>query len=171
MSGSVVFQKTELGKTEVTQRSGKLTPRQRRVLIFIDGKHSVADLREMVAADDLTHTLGMLEEDGYIELLGKREEGGDIQVTDGPLPSITAFRPLPETLDPKKLDMAKHFMINTIKTFCGGYSHVSLQSDIFEAPDHQALRGYFDLWYHAIVESREGKRRSEELREDLLKVI
>ncbi len=171
MSNNVVFHKTELGRSEMTQRSGKLTPRQRRVLIFVDGKHSVSDLRDMVAADDLTHTLGMLEEEGFIELLGERADGGEVTVTDGALPSITAFRRLPEKPDPKSLEMAKHFMINTIKTFCGGYSHVSLQSDIFEAKDHQVLRTFYDMWYHAIMESREGKRRCEELRGDLLKVI
>lgn len=171
MSNNVVFHKTELGRTEMTQRSGKLTPRQRRVLIFVDGKHTVSELRDMVAADDLTHTLGLLEEEGFIELLGQRDDGGAVQQTTGSLPSITAFRPLPEGPEPKSLEMAKHFMINTIKTFCGGYSHVSLQSSIFDARDHQALRAYYDMWYHAIMESREGKRRCEELRADLLKVI
>ncbi|MFN3985655.1 MAG: hypothetical protein ACK4KV_09195 [Rhodocyclaceae bacterium] len=172
MTASAVFAKTDLGRAEVANRTGKLTPRERRILIFIDGKHTVADLRAMAAADDLTHTLGMLEEEGFIELVGVAEEGtGTITPEAGPLPSITAFRPLPAQPDAKTLEMAKHFMINTIKTFCGGFSHVSLQSEIFNAPSHEALREYYDRWYHAIVESRDGKRRSEELRSDLLKVI
>ncbi|MFA7606145.1 MAG: hypothetical protein WCY08_06135 [Rhodocyclaceae bacterium] len=171
MTTTAVFAKTELGREEVTTRSGKLTPRQRRLLIFVDGKHTVSDLRDLVAADDLSHSLGMLEEEGYIELIGfKNDSGGIDQIGETPLPSITAFRPASE-VTAKQLDMAKHFMINTIKTFCGGFSHVSLQSDIFQAADAEALRAHFDLWYRAIVDSREGKRRSEELREDLLKVI
>jgi hypothetical protein len=171
MAGSAVFVKTELGKNEVESRSGKLTPRQRRVLIFIDGKNTVENLREMLAADDLTHTLGLLEEDGFIELLGVVDDAGAVKETSAPLPSITAFRPLPDKADPKTLDMARHFMVNTLKTFCGGYSHFNLQGDIFGSDSHEKLRAHFDAWYHAIIQTRDGKRRAEELREQLLKVI
>lgn len=54
------------------QRSGKLTPRVRRVLIFVDGKRTVEDLRGMILADDLQHTLGALE-DGYIEMVATHD--------------------------------------------------------------------------------------------------
>ena len=56
----VVFAKTPLGQEEMEQRSGKLTPRVRRVLIFVDGKRTVDDLRAMTQAADLQHTLGLL---------------------------------------------------------------------------------------------------------------
>ena len=171
MTTNAVFAKTALGREELTQRSGKLTPRQRRVLIFIDGRNTVEDLRALVSADDLTHTLGLLEEEGFIQLEGLRDESGEISQSDAPLPSITAFPPLPEVTDEKRLDMARHFMVNTIKTFCGGYSHFNLQADIFASADHQTLRTHYDAWYHAIVQSRDGRRRCEELRAQLLKVI
>jgi hypothetical protein len=58
---SVIFTKTQKGTEEMTNRSGGLTPRVRRVLIMIDGKRSVDDLRAMALADDLSHTLGELE--------------------------------------------------------------------------------------------------------------
>ena len=34
----VVFAKTQKGQEEITTKAGGLTPRQRRVLIFVDGK-------------------------------------------------------------------------------------------------------------------------------------
>lgn len=171
MTEEAVFSKTEAGREELANRSGRLTPRQRRILIFVDGKNTLADLRSLVSADDLTHTLGMLEEEGLISLTGVRGESGAIVSTEGPLPSITAFLPLPPEHDPKRHDMARHFMVNTLKTFCGGYSHYNLQADIFNSKDLQGLRTYFDLWCHALQESRDGRRRFEELRSQLLKVI
>jgi hypothetical protein len=63
----IVFAKTPKGQDEVATRSGGLSPRVRRVLIFVDGKRTVDDLRGMLQSDDLQHTLGMLEEEGYIE--------------------------------------------------------------------------------------------------------
>jgi hypothetical protein len=62
-------------------------------------------------------------------------------------------------------------MLNTLKTFCGQYGPVSLMSEIFATRSHQDLREYFDRWYHAIVDTRQGRRRAEDLRADLLKVL
>ena len=61
---TVIFAKTEKGHEKVDKRGGGLTPRVRRLLIFVDGKRSVEDLLALIAADDLTHTLGLLEEQG-----------------------------------------------------------------------------------------------------------
>ena len=54
-----IFAKTGKGQAEITTKAGGLTPRVRRVLIFVDGKRSVDELRTMLTADDLQHTLGM----------------------------------------------------------------------------------------------------------------
>ena len=95
----VVFAKTQKGHDEITSKAGGLTPRQRRVLIFVDGKRSVEELRGMLQADDLQHTLGMLEEDGYIAVGAASTapgKAGAPAATAAPLPSVTAFSELPE---------------------------------------------------------------------------
>ncbi len=165
---SVIFVKTPKGVSEMETRSGGLTPRVRRILIMIDGKRTVEALRAMALADDLTHTLGMLEEEGYIEVYKAPEV---VPEADGSLPSITAFRPLPETVNAKELDMARHFIMNTLKTFCGEATHLTIVEAAFAAKTHEQMREVFGPWYHAIVESRSGRRRAEELRAELLKVI
>lgn len=165
---SVIFVKTPKGVSEMETRSGGLTPRVRRILIMIDGKRTVDDLRAMALADDLTHTLGGLEEEGYIEVLKAPEVAPE---ADGSLPSITAFRPLPETVNPKDLDMARNFIRNTLRTFCGDATHLSIIEAAFAATTYEQMREVFGPWYHAIVESRSGRRRAEELRAELLKII
>lgn len=168
---AVVFAKTTKGHTEITSKSGALTPRVRRVLIFVDGKRSVDELRGMLQSDDLQHTLGMLEEDGYIEVASVTSSAGKSAAPQAPLPPITAFSELPATPDPVRLQQARNFMINTLNTFVGSLGASSLLDRIDEAEGHAGLRALFDEWYHAMVMSRDGKREAEALRTRLLLVI
>ncbi len=167
----VVFAKTQKGHEEITTKAGGLTPRQRRVLIFIDGKRSVDDLRGMLQADDLQHTLGMLEEDGYIAVSSVLTQQGKVSAPAAPLPSVTAFSALPDSPDPLRLQQARNFMINTLNTFVGSLGASSLLDRIDQADGHVGLRALYDEWYHSMVMSREGKREAEVLRSKLLQVI
>ncbi len=167
---AVVFSKTGKGQGEIDTRAGGLTPRVRRILIMIDGRRSVDDLRAMLAADDLTHTLGMLEEDGYIEMLAvvdsKSGKAAPAQL------SITAFKSLLQQADdPMNLAKARNFMSNTLNAFVGALGASSLMERIEAAPGHEDLRAVYDEWYHAIVASRDGRREAESLRAKLLAVI
>ncbi|MBW7902229.1 MAG: hypothetical protein H3C26_12155 [Rhodocyclaceae bacterium] len=160
----VIFAKTPKGVSEMGTRSGGLTPRVRRILIMVDGRRSVEELRAMALADDLTRTLGMLEEEGYIAVARTVEAAP----ADDALP---AFRELPESPDPKDLEMARHFIVNTLRTFCGPMSHIGIVEAAFTAETHAELREVFGPWSRAIVETRDGRRRAEELRAELLRVI
>ncbi|MBS1158935.1 MAG: hypothetical protein H6R15_1354 [Proteobacteria bacterium] len=164
----VVFAKTPQGQAEITSKAGGLTPRVRRVLIFVDGKRSVDELRGMLQADDLQHTLGLLEEAGYIEVASAA--GAPLAATL-PLPSITAFRELPAKPDPMHQQQARNFMMNTLNAFVGSLGASSLLDRIEAADGHHGLRALYDEWYHSIVMSREGKREAETLRGKLLLVI
>jgi len=166
----VVFAKTANGQDEIASRSGGLSPRVRRVLILVDGRKTVTELRELVAADDLTHTLGALEELGLIEVR-KADSAGGGDAPALPLPSITAFRELPANRQPKELEMARNFMINTLMNFCSLYGPISLMSNINAASSHEELRELYPEWYRLIVDSRSGRRSAEDLRNDLLKVL
>src|SRR5262245_23975227 len=110
----VVFAKTSKGQEEIETKAGGLTPRVRRVLIFVDGKRSVDDLRTMLLSDDLQHTLGILEEEGYIEVATVTGAVGTAPAPAVPLPPVTAFRELPEESDPISLQKARNFMLNTL---------------------------------------------------------
>lgn len=163
---SIVFAKSTRGQQEIQQRSGELTPRVRRLLILVDGKRSVDELRQAFPADDLTHSLGLLEETGLIEML-----------TDTSLaaqrPSLTAFRTLAEgdLANPEDLGKARHFMSNTINSFVGTVGTSTLLERIEQTQSHSELRATYDDWYYAIVTSRDGRREAEALRAKLLEVI
>ncbi len=168
----IVFAKTPKGHQEITSKAAGLTPRVRRVLIFVDGKRTVDELRGMVQADDLQITLGLLEEQGFIEMASIKDPSGAMTPAPAePLPSIGSFRPIPDPPNKKELDMARNFIQNSLKTFCGPFAHLEIVAAAFAANTHEELRWQFDPWFNAIVQTREGKRRAEELRSQLLKVI
>lgn len=71
---TAIFVKAAKGVAEIEALSGGPSPRVRRVLIPVDGRRTVDEVRALTLADDLTHALGAL-------------------------PSITVFRAL-HRLDP-----------------------------------------------------------------------
>ncbi|TXG87510.1 MAG: hypothetical protein E6R10_07840 [Rhodocyclaceae bacterium] len=170
-NGAVVFHKTAKGVEEMEKRCHGLTPKIRRVLIMIDGKRSVDALREMALADDLTHTIGALEEEGFIEVMGIAGARGVAPAPAGPLPSITAFKDESPPADPMRLQLSRNFMANTINAFCGALGNSSLLERLDAAHSLNDLRLCFDEWYQAIVSSRDGRREAEALRARLLDTI
>lgn len=168
----VVFAKTTKGQEEITTKASGLTPRQRRVMIMVDGKRTVDELRDLLQTDDLQHTLGLLEEFGLIEVSGIRDAGGATHPPpEQDLPSITAFRPAPQPPNQKEMEQARNFIQNTLKTFCGPFAHLHIVEAAHAAKSHEELREQFNPWYSAIVLTRAGRRQAEELRTMLLKVI
>jgi hypothetical protein len=170
-NGKVVFHKTAKGVEEMEKRNHGLTPKVRRILIMVDGKRTVDGLREVIAADDLTHTLGELEEAGFIEVQAIATAAGIVAAPEGQLPSITAFRDTPPPDDPMRLQLSRNFMINTINAFVGALGNSSLLDRLEGAATLTDLRACFDEWYQAIVTSREGRRQAEALRAKLLETV
>ncbi len=167
----IVFAKTQKGHDEIATKAGGLTPRVRRVLIFVNGKRSVDELRGMLQSDDLQHTLGMLEEEGYIAVSSVLTPQGKVGAPATPLPPVTAFRELPAMGDTLRLQQARNFMMNTLNAFVGSLGTSSLLDRLENAQSHEALRALFDEWYHTIVMTREGRREAEGLRAKLLDVL
>src|ERR1035437_8015759 len=138
---AVIFAKTGKGQDEIKQRSGELTPRVRLLLIFVDGKRSVEELRNVFPADDLTHSLGLLEELELIEVGNATGQAGQDGATSDArkLPSITAFRILGDN-DPTNFARARNYMENTINSFVGAVGTSSLLNRIQDAQSHTELR-------------------------------
>ncbi|KAF0814642.1 hypothetical protein IGB42_00696 [Andreprevotia sp. IGB-42] len=57
---SVIYQKTDKGQRELTERTEPLSPRLRQLLILIDGKRNLGELQQMSAGADLTDPLNRL---------------------------------------------------------------------------------------------------------------
>src|SRR3954462_2777457 len=64
---SETFGKTAKGQDEIKTRIAGLSQRLRQVLIFVDGKRSVEELKGMLKADDINEMLAALAEQGLVE--------------------------------------------------------------------------------------------------------
>lgn len=175
-----VFAKTQKGKDEVETKSGGLSLLVRRVLIFIDGKRTVNDLKALPKLDDLPGILQKLESEGYITQTNAAPamptastpaKAAPPAPSAAPPVSASPFRPLPAAVDPVKLQMARNFMANTLNTFVGTFGASGLINRLDRCQDHAELRALFDDWYQAIASSRQGKREADNLRQKLLEVI
>jgi hypothetical protein len=167
----VVFRKTAKGTEEMASRTQGLTPRVRRMLILVDGKRTVSQLRELVAADDLTHSLSLLEETGLIEMISAPSSTAGSSVSSEPVPPVNTFRDSPPPHDPMRLQMSRNFMTNTIKVFFGTVGTSALLTRIEEATSLEQLRECYGSWHHLILSSRDGRREIESLREKLLTTL
>jgi hypothetical protein len=168
---SKIFVKTQKGVEEMGKRSSDMSFRVRRILIMVDGIRSVDELRELALAGDLDPALALLEENAYIEPIRQSEAAVLASKADESAPKAFNFRKIPDTPDPKELEMAKHFIQNTLRTFCGHFAHPSIIEAASAANTHEELRKCFMPWYNAIIETGDGRSRAEELIASLLKVI
>ncbi|SHE86759.1 hypothetical protein SAMN02745117_00956 [Lampropedia hyalina DSM 16112] len=169
----LVFGKTPKGQAEINDKLRGLTPRLRRILIFVDGKRTVDDLRSVLPSDDLEQTLSHLEEEGHIEVVKARHDAASATapaVTESVALS-TPFRVLPTVPDPQHQQQARNFMINTLRTFVGPVGISSLLERIDEARGHEELRALYDEWYRTLLNSRDGRREVDGLSSKLLLII
>ncbi len=67
MNPGTIFSKTDSGRAEIATRSGLIDASQRRLLIMVDGKKTVNDLRAFVRAGELGRALEQLELHGLVE--------------------------------------------------------------------------------------------------------
>jgi hypothetical protein len=64
---SETFGKTAKGQDEIKTRVAGLSQKLRQVLIFVDGKRTVEELKGMLKADDINEMLASLAEQGLVE--------------------------------------------------------------------------------------------------------
>lgn len=190
-----VFAKTTKGHAELNKRSGLLTSKARRTLIFVDGKRSVAELEALLQIDNLRLVLGQLEEDGFIEYLDPSPPqeppptlpaappvvASPPPVAPPPMPAApiqevaataSRFGPLPDpAAHPKRLRAARNIMHEGILGFVGPRGAPVLLQAIAEAKTLNELRALYDRWLLAMAGSMASEWEENELREKLLRVI
>jgi hypothetical protein len=163
---TVIFAKTRKGQAEIETRSAGLGVRARRVLILLDGRRSLDEVREMVADPRLDETLAMLQMEGYIESVEAATSSPAAARNDQPAAAGSAA-----PSDPAQVDKARNFMLNAMRTFNGPYHNIDLMTRIQGARGADELRGLVDAWLTSIELTKMGRLRAEELRLRVLEVL
>ncbi|WP_298610769.1 hypothetical protein [uncultured Thiothrix sp.] len=189
MTMNAVFAKTPKGREEIDSKAGGLSLIMRRVLIFLDGKRTLSEVKALPKIDDVEQIISSLEKQGYIQLLSG--EAGTTptpnanhvnhllvnRVDSNTVPAFISparngqFRPLPARLDAAQLKMAKNFMANTLNAFVGTFGSSALINRIERCDDHESLRAIYDDWLNAIIGTKQGRKDAENLKSKLLEVL
>jgi hypothetical protein len=93
---SETFGKTAKGQDEIKTRVAGLSQRLRQVLIFVDGKRSVEELKGMLKADDISELLAALAEQGLVEKVAAPAKPAAAPNTIAPPPPPAAAAPAEE---------------------------------------------------------------------------
>lgn len=163
---TAIFAKTRKGQEEIEQRSGGLGPRARRLLILFDGKRPLDEVRALMPDPRLDETLDLLLQDGYVEQVGGAASAPELPVEV----SVEAEAPA-APVDPKQLEMARNFMLNSLRTFNGPYGNIDLMTRINDSRSASELQALVDDWFESISLTKMGKLRAVELKGRLLAVL
>jgi hypothetical protein len=171
---TLIYTKTQKGQDEVGARTGGLTPRVRRLLIFIDGKRTTEQLKAMVGEASFAESMELLSASGYIEALsGAAPEAAEVAATVAQAASAAATSPPPQaaTEDPRVLDVAHKLMLNSLSDYTGPIKYRALMQRIREASTTQGLRQLIDEWYEAVNDNPSASFAVDELKHQIMDTL
>lgn len=176
-----VFIKTPKGRDEVARRSFGLNPRQRRVLIVMDGTKNLSTMSEVIPKQELNEIISFLTKESFITLAEDQADARSSMPAD-PLPDrasekektslaandpVLKAAPLPAsfssssamtlTQDAEKIREIKDFMTTTATTYLGLMA-ASLIHRIETAKEASTLMSTVGQWHMALRESKHGNR-------------
>ncbi|MEC4722573.1 hypothetical protein RY831_25735 [Noviherbaspirillum sp. CPCC 100848] len=150
---AVVYAKTARGHEEVSMRTYGLTPKQRRVLIMMNGKKDLAAIAGFVPQQELTEAVPFLLAEKFIS--EKTEMSGNAMKEDD-----DAFAGVAEKSGERTEDRAALAPIKQMMTAAATQHLGLLASDIVRrienAGDRAALQSAAGYWHIAILESKTG---------------
>lgn len=87
-----IFRKTAKGLAEIDTRAHRLPPRSRSMLILVDGKRDVDDLKALVTVQ-AEECLQSLSEQGFIEAVGETVRNAPVPTAAAPAAPVHAASP------------------------------------------------------------------------------
>ena len=163
-----VYTKTARGLDEIAHRSNAIGLRARRVLILIDGARTLDALQALSGDAELAATLAQLEEGGFISAQAAPAPTVDVELRTAPAPAKASATPAHAA---PGMQMARDFMINTLRTFHGPYNKLGLMKRIQDSQERPEIEALIEEWLSSISETRLGRNRAQELKERLLAVM
>jgi hypothetical protein len=86
---ATIYRKTAKGHSEIETRAHRLSPRLRSALIMIDGRRSDDDVRKLIT-QQADETLRLLEDQGFIEIIGITQDAAAPRPVQAALPQRPA---------------------------------------------------------------------------------
>lgn len=150
---TVVYAKTARGHEEVSMRAYGLTPKQRRVLIMMNGKKDLAAIAGFVPLQELTEAVPFLLSEMFISEM--TEKSGDTAKEDDDSSAVSSEKTGNRTEDQAALAPIKQ-MMTAAATLHLGLLSSDIVRRIESAGDRAALQSAAGYWHIAILESKTG---------------
>lgn len=163
-TSTAVFAKTPKAYEEIHHRIHRLSARQRRVLILLDGQKTLSSIAEVVPMNELEEVLPLLVRDNFVQVKDSAMRSPE-QSEDTPLPARAKA-----LLDTGKLQEIKNFMISSAQT-CLGLLAADLVQRIEKARDEVQLQSLVGQWHMALRESRQGPNVADKFLEHVRTVL
>jgi len=167
-----IFAKTAIGQHEIATRAMGLAPLTRRLLILVDGKRSGQELAVFVDGHPVDDLLRELLTRQCIEALAANTATApdNAAPSRGPQDALTGL-PAPEHRSAAELEMARHFMINTLNMAFGQNMRMSLVKAIDDSATVSELRQVYPLWLSTMASSRSAAKELPALQSKLFRVL
>lgn len=148
----MVYEKTATGIDEIAGNQRRLTPRQRQVLILIDGKRTL---------NEITQSLPRLTVAEIIEELAAQ---GFIQDPSRPKTIPQVIEPVPSApeISAEQLAATKNILISSTTEYLGLMGR-TMSEQISTASSYEQLKACISRWHMAIRESKGGRIIADEL--------
>lgn len=150
---AIVYAKTARGHEEVSMRTYGLTPKQRRVLIMMNGKKDLAAIAGFISLQELTEAVPFLLAERFIS--ETTEKSGDTAQNDDDSFADGAEKTGNRTGDHAALVPIKQ-MMTAAATMHLGLLASDIVRRIENAGDRAALQSAAGYWHIAILESKTG---------------
>lgn len=168
---TLIYTKTQKGHDEVGARTGGLTPRVRRLLIFIDGKRTSEQLQAMVGDTSFNESMELLRASGYIEELSGAApavaEAAPVAAEASPAVATAA----PASVDPRVLDVARKLMLNSLSDYTGPLKYRALMQRIRDESTVRGLRQLAEEWYEAVNDNPAASFAVDELKHQIVDAL
>lgn len=148
----MVYEKTASGIDEITGNQRRLNPRQRQVLILIDGKRTLDEIAQCLPRLPVTDIMEELASQDFIQ--------------DPARPRTTAHRieaasNTPE-ISAEQLAETKSILISSTTEYLGLMGR-TMAEQISTASSYEQLKACISRWHMAIRESKGGRMIADEL--------
>lgn len=151
LRSSAVYAKTARGHEEVSMRAYGLTPKQRRVLIMVNGKKDVAAIAAFIPLAELNEALPFLLAERFIAEMAEKSDPA--ARTDG-MAGAAGKPEVQAALAPIKQMMAAAARLHL------GLLASDIVRRIDNAGDPAALQSVAGYWHVAILESKTGSGKA-----------
>lgn len=150
----MVYEKTASGIDEMVNSERRLTPKQRQVLIMIDGKRSQEEIEQALPRLPVTDIIAELENGHFVR---------NPQKPSQPAASVSVSKTIePIVISEKTMAETKDLMIASTSQHLGLMGR-AMSEQISKASSYEQLRTCISRWHMAIRESKGGHLIADEL--------